>query len=109
MYRITVTYGAPADPAEFSRHYQETHAPLVNALPNLKGFTTIEGEGLDGSAGEWHFQACLYFESKEAALAALFSEAGKATEADVASLASGGVTIVGGYEQNALLVQENVR
>lgn len=109
MYRITVTYGVPTDPAEFSRHYRQTHAPLVNALPNLKGFTTTEGEALDGSPGEWHFQACLYFETKEAALGALSSEAGKATEADVASLASGGVNIVGGYEENVLLVQENAR
>lgn len=109
MYRITVTYGVPVDPTEFSRHYQETHAPLVTALPNLKDFTTTEGEALDGSPGEWHFQACLYFDTKEAALEALSSEAGKTTEADVANLASGGVTIVGGYEQNALLVQETAQ
>lgn len=109
MYRITVTYGTPSDPVAFAQHYAEVHVPLVNALPNLKGFTTVEGEGLDGAAGDWFFQACLYFDTKEEALTALSSEAGQATEADVANLASGGVTIVGGYETNAMLAQEATR
>lgn len=98
MYRITVTYGQPTDPKAFDSHYEKVHAPLALAMPGLRNFTATQGESLDGGDSPWYFQANLYFEDKEAALAALGSEAGQAAGADIAGFASGGATLAGGIE-----------
>jgi uncharacterized protein (TIGR02118 family) len=49
MYRVTVCYGQPTDPAAFDRHYAEVHAPLVRAVPGLSGFTGARCGSLDRS------------------------------------------------------------
>ena len=36
--KLTITFGAPKDPEAFERHYVETHAPLVKALPGLRAY-----------------------------------------------------------------------
>ena len=99
MYRITVTYGQPTDPTAFDHHYEKVHAPLALEMPGLQNFTTTQGESLDGGDAPWYFQAILYFVDKDAALAALGSEAGMAAGADIGGFATGGATLAGGIER----------
>ena len=39
MYRVTVCYGQPTDPAAFDSHYAQVHVPLVRQVPGLAGFS----------------------------------------------------------------------
>jgi len=39
MFRVTVQYQTPADPAAFEQRYRDEHVALVRALPGLQRFT----------------------------------------------------------------------
>lgn len=94
MYRLTVCYGQPSDPAAFDSHYTQTHAPLVREVPGLVGFTGGHCAALDRSEPAFYFVAALDFDSKESYRVALRTpEMGK-VGADVANFATGGVTMV---------------
>ena len=49
MYRLTVLYDTPADPAAFDTRYTEEHVPLVRALPDLARFTMSHPTGGEGT------------------------------------------------------------
>jgi uncharacterized protein (TIGR02118 family) len=42
MFRMTILYGHPKDPAEFDRYYNEVHIPLVQKVKGFKGFTVTK-------------------------------------------------------------------
>lgn len=93
MYRLTVSYGHPSDPAAFDRHYEETHAPLARQIPGLASYTGGRCTTLDQSEPAYYYVAFLDFASEEDFRAGLSSpEMGKAG-ADVATFATGGVTM----------------
>jgi uncharacterized protein (TIGR02118 family) len=95
MYRLTVCYGQPSDPAAFDRYYVETHAPLVRQVPGLIGFTGSRCAALGPSEPAFYFVAALDFGTEADYRIALGTpEMGKAG-ADVANFATGGVTMVG--------------
>lgn len=95
MVKLMVAYGAPEDPAAFDAHYASTHAPLAEKIPNLRRFEAGKVVGTpDGSAAPYYFIAELCFDDAEALQAALATEEGQATAADVATFASGGATMM---------------
>jgi uncharacterized protein (TIGR02118 family) len=95
-YQLTVLYNQPDDPAAFDAYYEQTHAPLTARLPGLESFTvTKPGPGPDGPAATY-LVAALRFADKAAFKAAVTSEPGKASTADVANFATGGVTMLTG-------------
>ena len=49
MYRLTVEYDAPADPAAFETRYTDEHVPLVQQIPGLGRFTLSHPKGDDGT------------------------------------------------------------
>lgn len=93
MYRLTVCYRQPQDPAAFDAHYDTTHRGLVEKLPGLRRFTVGHCESVDGSQPTFYLIADLYFDSKEALQAALSSPEGRATSEDVPNYATGGATL----------------
>jgi uncharacterized protein (TIGR02118 family) len=94
MYRVTVCYGHPTDPAAFDSYYAQTHVPLVRQVPGLSGFSGGRCSSLDRSEPAYYFVATLDFASEADYRAGLGSpEMGKAG-ADVANFATGGVTMV---------------
>jgi uncharacterized protein (TIGR02118 family) len=94
MYRITVCYGQPTDPAAFDSHYAQVHAPLVRQVPGLSGYTGGRCASLDRSEPAYYYLAFLDFATEADYRAGLSSpEMGKAG-ADVATFATGGVTMV---------------
>jgi uncharacterized protein (TIGR02118 family) len=40
MFRVSVCYGQPTDPAAFDDHYANTHTALALKVPGLVSFTT---------------------------------------------------------------------
>jgi uncharacterized protein (TIGR02118 family) len=98
---LTVLYHHPADPGAFDEHYTEVHAPLAAKMPDLQSYTVVRpGPGPDGSAPAYHLIATLTWASPEAMQAAMASPEGQAGNADLATFAQAGVTIlVGGVEQ----------
>jgi uncharacterized protein (TIGR02118 family) len=93
VHRLIVQYGQPTDPAEFDRHYREVHVPLVQAVPGLVRFTVGRPRSMDRNTPAPYAVAELDFESAEAMGTALGTEAGRAAGADVATFATGGVTM----------------
>ena len=92
-YQLTVLYGQPDDPAAFDAYYEQTHAPMAARLDGLESFTASRpGAGGEGT----YFVAELRFADQAAFEAAMSSDQGRATAADVENFASGGATMLTG-------------
>lgn len=102
MHRIAILYGQPTEPAEFDRHYFDTHVPIVESLPGLRQFAWSKprplGEGVDV-----YFVAELWFDTAEDLKTALRSPEMAAAGADLQNFSvtsirmfSGEVNVVAG-------------
>jgi len=103
MYRLTVLYGHPDDPAEFDRYYNEVHIPLAKKMKGLTGWTI--GKCMSAEAGSpppYYLMVSLYAESASAMQAILESPEGQATIADVPQFATGGVMFM--YDEEEVLI-----
>jgi uncharacterized protein (TIGR02118 family) len=97
MIQLTVLYGHPTDPAAFDRHYQETHAPLAQKIPGLKGYVVNKPASANPQEpSPYYLIADLYFENAAALQAGFQSAEGRAATADVENFATGGVTMLAG-------------
>jgi len=88
--KITITFGPPLDPEAFERHYLETHAPLVRALPDLRAYEYGRAlTNFDGSAPDAFWVVSLTFDSAEAMHASFASPAGQRTTVDMPNFITG--------------------
>jgi uncharacterized protein (TIGR02118 family) len=88
--KITITFGMPADPVAFARHYLETHAPLVEALPGLRAYEYGRAlTNFDGSPPDAFWVVALTFDDVDAMHAAFASAAGQRTVADMPKFITG--------------------
>jgi uncharacterized protein (TIGR02118 family) len=94
MVRLLVLYNTPADPEAFDRYYSEVHIPLARQLPGLLRYTVSRNISATHGGEEVYLVAELDWENQEAMQAAMASEIGKATTADVPKFAPTGVTTV---------------
>jgi uncharacterized protein (TIGR02118 family) len=95
MYRMTILYGTPSDPAAFRSYYMDTHVPLARKMKGLTGWNL---QWIDGHP-DWILVAELYAESKAAMDAILASPEGKAASDDLANFVTGGVVFLTGTEE----------
>ena len=103
MYRLTVLYGHPTDPAAFQKYYHETHIPLARTMKGLKGWTIGMCESaMPGKEPPYYMIVGLYADSRADMEAILASPAGQATVADVPNFATGGVTFI--YDREEVLI-----
>ena len=94
MYKLVALYPPPADPDAFRRYYEEHHVPLADTLPGLAAHRyALEPEALTG-ASPYFCVAELEFADKAAFEAAVASDVGQRTAADLANFASGGVQLI---------------
>ena len=93
MHIVTVLYGHPTDPDAFDAYYRDTHAPLVDAIGGLKGWTARKVAALDENPPPYYLIAELSFDSAEDLQAGMGSAEGQAAGADVPNFATGGVTM----------------
>lgn len=94
MHRMLVLYPPPKDPDHFRRYYVETHVPLAMKLPGLRAARyAFDVQGIMGQSPYF----CVFeaeFDSEQALMQALQSEAGQAVAADVPKYATGGISIL---------------
>lgn len=103
MYRVSVLYGNPTDPATFDQYYRDVHIPLAKKMNGLTRWTLTWSSGQDGELDESiYLVADLYAESKEAMDAIFASPEGLAAAADVPKFATGGSTMIFGTEEQVL-------
>jgi uncharacterized protein (TIGR02118 family) len=94
MFRVSVCYGQPTDPAAFDEYYDSTHTPLTLKVPGLAGFMTGKCRSLmPGQDAPYYMVASLTFDTAEDLKAALKSPEMAAASADVRNFATGGVTL----------------
>jgi len=95
MAILLAIYKTPKNTAAFDSYYVSTHAPLAKKVPGLRNYEVSAGPvGLPVEAGNVHLVAMLTFDSADAIRAALGSPEGKATAADLANFADGGVDLM---------------
>ena len=93
MAKLIVVYRIPRDPAEFDRYYAQVHTPLVKKMPGLRRLEVTRLTGAPSGASDLYLIAELYFDNAAAREAALTSNEGKATEADLPKFAEGIVSV----------------
>ena len=93
MAKLIVVYRIPRNPAEFDRYYAQVHTPLVKKIPGLRRLEVTRLTGAPSGASDLYLIAELYFDNAAAREAALTSNEGKATEADVPKFAEGIVSV----------------
>jgi uncharacterized protein (TIGR02118 family) len=93
MAKLIVVYRIPRDPAEFDRYYAQVHTPLVKKIPGLRRLEVTRLTGAPSGASDLYLIAELYFDNAAAREAALTSNEGKATEADLPKFAEGIVSV----------------
>ena len=97
MIQLTVLCGHPQDAAAFDRHYRETHVPLAQKIPGVKGYVANKPVSVaPEESSPYYFIAELYFESMATFQAALQSPEGQAAAGDLPNFANGGVTLLVG-------------
>jgi uncharacterized protein (TIGR02118 family) len=83
--RLLILWDTPSDVEAFEHHYRDVHIPLAKRLPGLRRYTlshaptSVHGESC-------YLVAALDWDDRAALDAALESDAGRATGADVANL-----------------------
>lgn len=100
MYRLTVLYGHPTDPAEFDRYYHEVHIPIARKMKGLLGWTIGKCEAIDPAEKPPYYMIVgLYTNTRADMDAILASPEGQETIADVPKFATGGVKFMYDFEQ----------
>jgi uncharacterized protein (TIGR02118 family) len=94
MAKVIAMYRQPADPAAFDRYYFGSHLKTARRIPGLKRYEVSRGAigTLDGPA-PYYLIATLTFDKVADVQTALASPEGRATAADIANFATGGVDI----------------
>lgn len=87
MVKLVALYRKPADVAAFEAHYREIHTPLVRKMPGLKKLEISRVTGAPAGEPKFYMMADMYFDNKDAMMAALGSPEGKAAAKDVMSFA----------------------
>ncbi|MYS82883.1 EthD family reductase [Embleya scabrispora] len=106
MYKLTVLYGRPEDPAAFDTYYWEKHLPLARTMPGLTGWTIGKCEpDPSGAQPPYYLVVGLYAPTRAGIEATLDSPQGRATVADLANFATGGATFLWDEERVVVPVE----
>ena len=101
MIKVTVLYGHPTNPTAFENYYANTHMPIALSM---KGVNRMEFTkfipGPEGAIPAYYRMAELVFTDPGAMQQTMESPEGKATSADLANFATGGVTFMFGMVEN---------
>jgi uncharacterized protein (TIGR02118 family) len=82
MVKMIALYQRPEDIQGFLDHYENVHMPIVRQLPGLRKVELNKFFDLRGGEANPFLLAEMYFESRDALLAALKSPAGKESGKD---------------------------
>ncbi|TDE08005.1 EthD family reductase [Jiangella asiatica] len=100
MYKVTVLYGWPDDPAAFDAYYRDVHLPIARLMRGLSGWTLSWVGKQDGDVmPPVYLVVELYAPDIETMTTVLDSPAGRAARNDVPNFATGGATMLFGVEE----------
>jgi len=99
MVTLIALYRKPQDPAEFDRHFDGVHTPLVQKYPGLRKLEITRFTDSPPGGVKHHLMAEMYFDSRESLDAALASSEGKAVARDLMRFAADIVTVMYGETQ----------
>lgn len=94
MFRLTVQYETPADPAAFDEAYFGRHVPLCDGVPGLRAASFSKPSAL-GPGATPYLVAQLDFDDAEAFQAAMASPEMGAVAKDAETLAADRVMFIG--------------
>jgi uncharacterized protein (TIGR02118 family) len=95
MMKVTVMYGHPTSPEQFEKYYASVHMPIAAKMKGLERLELTKFvAGPDGGAPAFYRMAEAYFATRAEMEQCLGSSEGKATVADLANFATGGVTMI---------------
>ena len=95
MFKVTVLYGHPADPAAFESYYANTHLPIAARIKGVSRFELTRFTAApDGSRPAFHRMAEFVFSSEAQMNETMGSAAAQAAVADLSNFATGGVTVM---------------
>lgn len=94
MFKVLILFGAPLDEVAFDRHFEVTHRPILDDLPNLQALEINRVAGSTNGGSAIYLVVELLFASEDALQDGLNSEVGQTMARDYANFASGGVTIL---------------
>lgn len=96
MIKLVALFKQPADAANFDRHYNDVHTPLMRQVPGLERMEVIRNlKGFSGTP-EYYLIAEMCFKDKEAFDMAMSSPENRAAGKDLMSFARDVVTMVYG-------------
>lgn len=94
MFKVTVLYHAPTDPAGFEDYYFSQHLSIAAKIPNVTRVETSKAAATpDGSPLPYFRMAEIWFQDLETLQASMGSPEGQATVADLAAFATGGADV----------------
>ncbi len=94
MFKVTVLYNEPTDPAGFEDYYFDKHLSIAAKIPNVTRVETAKAAATpDGSPLPYFRMAEIWFQDLETLQASMGSPEGQATVGDLANFASGGADV----------------
>ena len=99
MIKLIALYKKPPEPAEFDKHYDTVHTPLIKKYPGLRKLEITRITGAPIGDTKFYLMAEMHFDSKDAMDGALASPEGKAVARDLMSFAADLVTVFHGEIQ----------
>jgi uncharacterized protein (TIGR02118 family) len=100
MVKLIALYKTPENPAEFDKHYDEIHTPLVKKWPGLKKLEVSRIYGAPIGEPKHYLIAEMYFDNQESLQKALASPEGKAAARDLMQFAGNLVTMFFAEDQS---------
>ncbi len=93
MIKLIALFRKPADTAEFDKHYNEVHTPLVKKYPGMRKLEITRITGAPIGETKYHLLCEMYWDSKDDMDKALASSEGRAVAKDLMSFAADLVTV----------------
>jgi len=93
MIKLIALFRKPADTAEFDKHYNEVHTPLVKKYPDMRKLEITRITGAPIGETKYYLVCEMYWDSKDDMDKALASPEGRAVAKDLMSFAADLITV----------------
>ena len=87
MVKLVALYKKPTDVDAFEAHYRGIHSPLAEKMPGLRKLEVCRFNGSPSGDAKFYMMAEMYFDDRDAMMAALGSAEGRAAGKDVMGFA----------------------
>jgi uncharacterized protein (TIGR02118 family) len=96
MTKLIALYRKPPDTAEFERHFDRIHTPLLKKCPGLRKLEITRITGAPIGEAKYFLMAEMYFDNNDAMNGALASPEGKVVIKDILGFAADVITVFHG-------------